>query len=79
MECHVRKCKEEMEAKTHRSWGCLGACWIHVLGTESLASPYPTTEKREPGPNEADTRVGEFWLPFLFLVEGGQIREGDAV
>ena len=36
------------------------------------------TEKRKPGPNEADTRVGEFWLPFLFLVEGGQIREGDA-
>ena len=46
-----------------------------------LDPPHPPvlTEKRKPGPSEADTRVGEFWLPFLFLVEGGQIREGDAV
>ena len=53
-------------------------CWIRGLSLNDYKHPHPQTAKREPGPNEADTRVGEFWLPFLFLVEGGQIREGDA-
>ena len=67
-----------MEAKTQVTWGRIGACWVHELRHGESGFPLPHNRETEIRAERGRHESGGVLASLFILVEGGQIREGDA-